>query len=136
MAPLVSELLGSPVCHVPVSLPPRGSASPKSSPPSSLSGLSPGKLTHGSPGPLYTQCPLPVTLSTSIVQKHPSERPTDLNLFLMVVILLRGRWSKGAFPHLRASRHIRMSKDPGYCMKHGGPPWGTQAGLIGHTALI
>ena len=30
----------------------------------------------------------------------------------MVVSLFRGRWSKGAFPHLRCEKHIRTSEEP------------------------
>jgi hypothetical protein len=43
--------------------------------------------------------------------KYPLDRDADLNLFLMVVILFRGRWSKGAFPHLRVDKYVRMSKE-------------------------
>lgn len=54
----------------------------------------------------------------------------------MVVILFSGRWSKGAFPHLRFKKYIRMSADPGWFITHIRRAAVKGTGLVGGHTLI
>lgn len=81
----------------------------------------------GAPGPASTQAPCKPSCPScgaELPGARQQRRPTDLNRFLMVLILLRGTWSRGALPHLGAGTRVR-GRALGV-MATGEPTWGAR----------